>query len=137
MKRSRLSSFAPYLAAILVFASAGLVLAQSAYEDLLKSMLDVLDRTTALLAKAQDTDSAKETTPELKKAAGEFLEVRTKAAKLEPPNREVKDRLAKEYRPKFEESKKKMAAEIARLKRMPGGKEVLSEIRSILEPEKK
>ena len=126
-----------YVAATMLFLSASFVLAQAQHEDALKSMLEVLDRTVAALAKVQDADSAKETTPELKKAASDFLEVRAKAGKMDPPNREEKDRLAKEYQPKFEESKKKLTAEIARLKRLPAGKEVLAEIRSILEPEKK
>jgi hypothetical protein len=126
-----------YVAAVGLFLAAGFVFAQAQYEDVLKSMLEVLDRTVASLAKVQDAESAKETTPELKKAASDFLEVRAKAGKMDPPNREEKDRLAKEYQPKFVESKKKLTAEIERLKRLPAGKEVLAEIRSILEPEKK
>jgi len=109
----------------------------ASFEAVLKDMLGAMDKLTMTLSSVKDEDSAKAARPELQKNAQSFLAVRKKAEGMRPPNKEEKERLEKEYRPKIFESQKKLFAEIARVGTVPGGKEALKELGEVLNPPKK
>lgn len=104
----------------------------SPHEDVLRQMIAQLDVISGTLTKIADEDTAKAAHPELRKAAEAWTVARTKAAKLPPPERKEKDRLAKEYRPKLEASLKKLFEQVARVQSVPGGRDALQEIRGVL-----
>lgn len=110
---------------------------ESKLEDLVKQTLSVLDRITTTLTTVRDEDTAKAAVPELKKGAEQFLTLKKKAADLPPPSKDEKDRLAKLYRSKLEEARKKLLFEVGRLKDVPGGNVALREISAVLEKDKK
>jgi hypothetical protein len=109
----------------------------SKYEEATKQLLGQLDTIAGVLLKIQDEESAKEATPALKKAAEAFLDARKKAEALPPPERDEKDRLAKLYQPKMEETLKKLYGQAARVQAIPGGREALTEIRAVFEKKDK
>src|SRR4051794_32879495 len=119
--------------AAVVAMTAGLVWSQDArFEDVLKSMLGTMDQITKTLSGITDEDTAKAARPELKKSAEEWQAVRKKAEHLPPPSKEEKDRLAKEYKKKLEDSQKKLFEEISRVQGVPGGKAALLEVSKVL-----
>jgi hypothetical protein len=109
----------------------------AAFEAVLKDMLATMDKLTATLAAVKDEATAKAARPELQKDAQHFVAIRKKAETIRPPNKEEKEKLEKEYRPKLFESQKKLFAEIARVGAVPGGKEALKELSEFLNPPKK
>src|SRR5271154_5747146 len=72
------------------------------YEGLVKELLGTVESLTKTLQSIKDRDSAEAARPELKKAAAKMLDLRKKAEEWKQPNKEEKDRLAKEYAPKLE-----------------------------------
>ena len=92
---------------------------------------------TKTLATVTDEETAKNSHPELRKAAGDGNLIKKKADGLPPPSKEEKDRLAKEYKPKLEEAQKKLFGEVARVSVIPGGRQALLEISSVLEKKDK
>jgi len=106
------------------------------FEDVIKQIIETMDSLTGTLTNIKDADSAKDAQPELRKAAGKWQTIRKKAENMAPPSKEEKDRLAKEYRPKLEQSQKKLFVEVGRVSTVPGGKEALSEITAVLEKKK-
>ena len=109
----------------------------SPYEQAVKKMLGSLDKITSALKTIESEDTAKSAGPDLRKAADTWVEARAKAAKLPPPERDEKERLAKLYKPKMDEALKKMFTEIQRVNGIPGGKEALKEIASVLKKDGK
>ena len=109
----------------------------SKHEESVKQMIGQLDTIVGALLKIQDEESAKEATPALKKAAEAWIGARRKAETLPPPEREEKDRLAKLYQPKMEETLKKLYGQATRVQAIPGGREALVEIRAVFEKKDK
>ena len=103
------------------------------FEDVIKQMLDTMGSLTKTLATVTDEETAKNSQPELRKAAGRWHQIKKKAEGLPPPSKEEKDRLAKEYKPKLEEAQKKLFGEVARVSVIPGGRQALLEISGVLE----
>src|SRR5206468_4191610 len=93
------------------------------YEDLVKDMLGTVEQITKVLIDIRDEGSANLQRPALKKAAEKMLQLRKQADEFKQPNKAEKDRLAKEYAPKFESAVKKMRDETIRVKGIPGGDE--------------
>jgi hypothetical protein len=109
----------------------------ASFEDVLKGMLSALGDLTQALSEVKDEDSAKAAVPALKKGAARFTELRKKAETMKPPSPEEKDKLEKEYRPKIFEAHKKLLTEIGRVRSVPGGREALRELSTVLNPDQK
>src|SRR5437773_9919 len=122
------------------FAALGVVLLpalageESPHEQALKGMLKSLDKMTLTLADVKDGDSAEAARPELKKLAAGWTAARAKADKLPPPEPAEKERLAKQYKGKMDEAIKKLLGEAGRINAIPAAKDVLKELRVVLEP---
>lgn len=102
------------------------------HEAILQQMIAQLDAISATLMKIADADTAKAAHADLRKAAATWNEARKKADALPPPERKEKDRLARAYRPKLEASLKKLFGQVTRVQVVPGGRDALQEIRSVL-----
>ena len=109
----------------------------SPYEKAVQKMIGSLDEIAATLKTVIDEDTAGAAKLDLRKSAGVWIETRAKASKLQPPEKEEKARLEKLYKPKLEESMRKMFIEIRRVEIIPGGKEALKEISGVLKKEEK
>ncbi len=131
--RIRAASVAMLLLALGV-AAAG---EETPYEKAIVQMLGSLDEITKKLKTVIDEDSASAAKPELRKSADVWAETRARAAKLAPPEKAEKGRLEKLYKPKLEESLRKMKVEVGRVENIPGGKEALKEIAAVLQKEEK
>jgi hypothetical protein len=123
-----------------LFVTAGLVAAAqqgSPYEQTLKQAIDNFDKIGVTLKTIMDEETAAAAKPDLKKAATAFLEARAKAAKLQPPEKDEKARLEKEFKAKLEESMRKVFTEVRRVEAIPGGRDALKEISAVLKKESK
>lgn len=103
------------------------------FEQVLKDLGATMEKLTSTLAGIRDQDSAKSAQPELRKVAGHWQALMKKADDVAPPNKEEKERLEKEHRPKLEEARKKLFVEVQRVREVPGGREALKEISAVLE----
>jgi hypothetical protein len=104
---------------------------ETVYDKSLKQTLGALDKMTMTLAMVKDEETAQATKPEWKKAVQAWEKVKAEAAKLPPPEQAEKDRIAKEYRPKLDAAVKKFFTEVARVRMIPAGKELLKEVKNI------
>jgi hypothetical protein len=102
----------------------------SAYESVLKELITALDMLSDVLVTVKDESSAKAAGPEVKKAVGRLDEVGKKAKALPQPEKGEKERITKTYRPKLEEAIKKLLTEEARVKAVPGGSELVKQIKA-------
>lgn len=109
----------------------------SPHEKALQQAVESFEKIGATLKKIVDEESAATAKPELKKSADAFVEARTAAEKLDPPDKEEKQRLEKIYKPKLEDAMKKMNTEVRRVAQIPGGKEALKEIAVVLRKDEK
>lgn len=132
MKR-RAGSIGIVLAAVAILGAG----AGSPYEKAMQKMIDSTDSIGTTLKTVIDEDSAAAAKQPLRAAAKNWIEARAKASKLAPPERDEKTRLEKLYKPKLEESLKKMFTEIRRVENIPGGKEALKEIAGVLKKDGK
>jgi septal ring factor EnvC (AmiA/AmiB activator) len=98
------------------------------YEGLVKDLLGTVESLTKTLQTIKDRDSAEAARPELKKAAHKMLDLRKKAEEWNQPNKEEKDRLAKEYAPKFEAAVKQFRDATIIAKGVPGGEDAVAEL---------
>jgi hypothetical protein len=96
--------------------------------DIVKDIVETLDKITSTLATIKDEGTAKAAVPDLRKAAARFKELRGEAEKARPPSNEEADRLKKEYRDKIKMSKGKLDAEVKRVRQVPGGDRAYKEI---------
>ena len=94
----------------------------SSYEQALQQVVESFDKIGVTLKTIVDEESAAAAKPDLRKSAASFLEARTKAAKMPPPEKDEKVRLEKLYKPKLDASMKKMFTEVRRVEAIPGGK---------------
>jgi hypothetical protein len=124
--------------AILLTAVAVLVAGEgSPHEKIMQEMLGALDAIGVSLKSIKDEETAMAAKPDLRKANDGFVAARTRAAKLPAPEKDEKTRLEKLYKPKFEESLKKMNIERTRVELVPGGRDALTEIAGVLDKDKK
>jgi hypothetical protein len=100
----------------------------SPHEGVVKEMLTALDALTDVLGSIKDEPTAKAARADVKKAAGRLEDVKKKAQQLKQPEKAEKDRIAKEYKGKLEGSIKKLLAEVARVKAVPGGDDAVKDI---------
>jgi hypothetical protein len=121
------------LAVALVTACGGALPAQeSPLEDVVKKTIAILERINKTLAAVRDRDSADAARSQLKKASGEWLELRKREKQLPPPERPEKDRLAKEYKTRIRETVTRLQSEAVRVQSIPGGRAALQEITGVL-----
>jgi FtsZ-interacting cell division protein ZipA len=106
---------------------------ESKYEETLQQLLDSLSQMTKTLAMVVDEESAKSNRSVLRVHAVSFQTARKQSQDLAPPAPDVKEKLAKKYRPEIEKSRKELVAQIARVQRVPGGNATLQEIRGVFE----
>ncbi|MFO0964872.1 MAG: hypothetical protein U0793_04685 [Gemmataceae bacterium] len=107
-------------------------------EEVVVQMLGQLEKLADTLSSLKDEDTVAAAREPLKKGVQNFLDLRAKAEKLPPPSREVKDRLAKEYKGKFIAVQEKLMLEISRVRSaVPGGREALKEVSALLGKEAK
>ncbi|HEV2948546.1 MAG TPA: hypothetical protein VGX70_14315 [Gemmataceae bacterium] len=97
----------------------------SSYENVVKELIATLNMLTDVLGTVKDEPTARAAVPEVKKVMGRFDEINKKAKALPQPEKEEKDRITKLYRPKLQEAVRKEKAEAARVKSIPGGKELV------------
>jgi hypothetical protein len=129
-------------AGVLLLAAGPLVAAaapagEGSYENVVKDMLGTLEQITKVLSTVQDQGSADAARPELKKAAEKMLDLRKQADELKQPSKEEKDRLAKEYAPKFEAAVKKLQQQSIRVEAIPGGEAAVGELAVLKDKGKK
>jgi len=110
---------------------------ESPHEQTILKMLKSVDTISDELKKIVDEDTATAAKAELRKAADGWIDARAKAAKLQPPEKAEKVRLEKIYKPKIEESMRKMFTQTRRVELIPGGKEALKEIAGVLKKDRK
>lgn len=127
MKR-RAGSTGLALVALAIVGAAG----SSPHEKVIQEMIGSMDSIGVTLKTIIDEDTASAAKDPLRKAAKVWIEARVRAAKLQPPEREEKTRLEKVYKPKLEDSLRKMFTEVRRVENIPGGKEALKEIAGVL-----
>lgn len=125
------------IAVVLLALGAAAAGENSPYEKAIQKMIGNLDQMAATLKTVIDEDSAGNAKLDLRKSASEWMETRAKAAKLQPPEKEEKLRLEKLYKPKLEESMRKMFIEVRRVENITGGKELLKEISGVLKKDEK
>src|ERR1043165_1128829 len=117
---------------LLVAAGFGMAGEEPTHEQVIQKMIGSLNEISKILKSIEPEDTAKKARSELRKAATNWIEARAKAAKMQPPERQEKERLAKIYKPKIDEALKKLFVEMGRVEVIPGGKEALKEISEIL-----
>lgn len=105
------------------------------HETIVKDMLGVLDQITESLKTVTDEQTAAAAKEGLHQAAAKWQQVRMKAESLKPPSKEEKERL-EIYAERFVISQKQLFGQIGRVIAVPGGRELLKEIRSVLGQEK-
>src|SRR6516164_1352483 len=94
----------------------GATAGDGSHEAILKEMLTTLEQITKTLSAVKDRDAAAAARPELKKSAEKMLALRKQADEARQPSKDERDRLVKEYGPKFEEEVKKMRTQSIRVK---------------------
>ena len=122
---------------LLVSAGIGAASQDSPYERSLQSLIASYEKIGAALKTIVDEESANAAKPELRKSAAAVFDARAKASKLEPPEKDEKLRLEKQYRPKLEKALNLAQAEARRVELIPGGKGALKEIAGVLRKESK
>lgn len=108
---------------------------ESEHAALAKGMLDALGQVVKALRGISDEDSASAARPELKKLGLRLDGLRRKALAAKQPSKAEKDRLEKDFQPKFDEVLMQLRLESTRVKGISGGAEALREL--ALPPEKK
>jgi len=133
------------LAALLLFVTLPLASAQEGkkepetkkepakYEDVLQTLVDTMGKMTKTLALVVDEETSKSNKAALRMQAAEFIEARKKSRELAPPVGDAKEKLAAKFRGEIEKSRKELAAQVARVQRVPGGNLALQEIRGVFD----
>ncbi len=125
------------LAGCLLFAIFVVAGEMSPYEKALTQIVESFEKIGTTLKNISDEEAANNAKPDLRKAADTFLKVRAEAAKLQPPEKDEKLRLEKQFKPRLQDAMKKMFIEIQRVAVIPGGKEALKEIADVLKKDEK
>ncbi len=109
----------------------------ASHEAVVQGMLGALEKISATLETVRDEATAEAARPDLRKQAEAWRALRKRADALPPPERDAKDRLAKEYKGKMDESLKRLFAQIGRVQALPGARPALQEISGVLtQPER-
>lgn len=103
------------------------------YEDVLQKLVESMGKITKTLTLVVDEETAKSNRMDLRSHATEFIDTRKKSRELAPPVGDAKEKLAQKYRMEIEKSRKELAAQVARVKLVPGGNVALQEIRAAFE----
>ena len=124
---------------VVALASASLAFSAQAspYAQALQQVVDSFEAIGKSLKTIVDEDSAGAARPDLRKSAKLFEEARAKAAKMQPPEKDEKIRLEKQFKPKLEDAMKKMFTEIRRVEQIPGGRDALKELAGVLKKDGK
>jgi len=101
------------------------------HEKALKDMIESLKQMSDALEKVSDEATAKEAKPKLKTALTQFQKVKEQVDKLKEPTKEEKEKLEKQYKGDLEGALKKLLGEIVRVSGVPGGKELVQELRAV------
>ncbi|MSQ95944.1 MAG: hypothetical protein EXR98_15510 [Gemmataceae bacterium] len=109
----------------------------SPYEKVLQQAVDSISTIGTTLKTITDEDSAGAAKPVLRKSANGFFDARARAAKMQPPEKDEKARLEKQFKTKLEKAMKAMFEEIRRVELIPGGKDALKEIAGVLKKDSK
>jgi hypothetical protein len=118
---------------VVLLSSAVLAAQDPTHEEILGKMLGSLEQMGKTLGAINDETTATSARPELKKLADEFRETRKMSETVVPPNPEEREKIAKAWGPKFLQVRKVLEAELARVRRIPGGKETVEELRVVFE----
>jgi hypothetical protein len=107
-------------------------------EEVLGKLLGSLQQIAKTLEGVTDEATAKSAGPELKKQADEFRQTRKLSEQVPPPpSREAREKIAKDWAPKFVAVRKTLELQIARVQRVDGGNALLAELRTVIEPTEK
>jgi hypothetical protein len=118
--------------------SAAIVAAQEpSHEEVLTKLLGSLQGIGKTLEGITDEATATSARPELKKQVDEFRATRKLSEQVAPPSPESREKIAKDWQPKFIAVRKVLESQIARVQRVPGGKASLDELKAVLEPAEK
>jgi hypothetical protein len=107
------------------------------HDEVLGKLLGSLQAIGKTLEGVTDEATATSARPELKKQAEELVQTRKLSEQVPPPSPEAREKIAKDWQPKFVEVRKVLEAQIARVQRVPGGKATLDELKSVFEPTEK
>jgi hypothetical protein len=114
--------------AVLLLGAAS-VAAADTHDALIKDAIACYKQIAATLATAKDEASIKGARPKLKTLSTQLRGIKKRFETLGPPNEEQEKDLEKKYGKEFEEANLKLAVEYARLEKLPGGPDLLKEIR--------
>jgi hypothetical protein len=106
------------------------------HEAVIKELLASVDKIAEVLGTVKDEESAKSAVPVLRKRAKEWDVIRKKAEAQPPPSAEERDKLTKKLLPDVEATRKKLFAQVGRVKQLPGGRIALQEISAVLQGQK-
>jgi hypothetical protein len=102
------------------------------HEAAIKEMLGNIDKIVAGLATVKDEASAKAAVGGLKQLAKDWERIRKKAEDLPPPTPKEREALIKKFKAPLETVQKKLAAEVRRVRTVPGGAEAVKTISAVL-----
>lgn len=106
------------------------------HEAIVKEMLSALEQITEALKTVTDEETAQAAKPALQKVAVLWEQVRKKAEAIKPPSKEERQKV-EAYAEKFVAAQKQLFGQISRVVSVPGGREVLREIRAVITPAEK
>lgn len=105
------------------------------FESVTAKMLGQLEKAAETLKAVKDADGAIAARKAVKENIIVFFKLRALSREFPPPPREVRDRLALEYRKKFEKVQEELKLQIARIRgsaAIIGGREAVTEIAALL-----
>lgn len=103
------------------------------HEAIVKEMLAVLDLITESLKGVNDEPTAAAAKAGLQQAEARWQKVRGNAAIAKPPSKQDKERL-ETYAEKFALAQKQLFGQISRVIGVPGGRELLKVLRTVVSP---
>lgn len=103
----------------------------SPYENVLKELVAALDGVTKVLTTVKTESDARAAVPEFKKAVSRLQDVQKQVEALPQPEKAEKDRIARLYRSKLQDSIFKLNSEKARVQAIPGGRELIALLKPV------
>lgn len=102
-------------------------------EDVTLKMLGHLEKMAEALRTMKNKESAAAARETVKEQVLAILKLRARAKELPPPSRALRERLATEYKKKFEAVQETLKLEVARVRAfVSGGREALTEVVALL-----
>lgn len=108
--------------------------AADTHEALTRDVIACYQQIAVTLATAKDEASIKDARPKVRKLGLQLLDIKKRFEALGPPSEEKEKDLEKKFGKEFEATNLRLAAEYARLGKLPGGRDLLKEVRP--QPEK-